>query len=112
MFFVHITFIKDVKVICIFFNGMSKFDSKCHIALLVSVCVFPDKGFADFDFNLIRCGDVKSAPILFRYVGFCLFPYGRRAVIILHEKYFQETYVHFQDCPAHRLVSIFLLMSY
>ena len=71
MFF-HITFIKDVVIICLysFSNSVIKFVSKCYVVLLVNVIGIPSERFVEFTVNLTRFGDVKSAPIFLRYVGF------------------------------------------
>ena len=49
---------------------MIKFVSKCYVVLLVDVIGILSERFVEFTFNLTRVGDVKSAPIFFRCVGF------------------------------------------
>ena len=71
MFF-YITFIKDVVIICLFrfTNSMIKLVSKCYVVLLVNVIGILSERFVEFTFYFTRFGDVKSTPIVLRYVGF------------------------------------------
>ena len=58
-------------VICLFSfcNSLIKIVSKCCIALLANISGILNTSFIEFAFNFTRFGDVKSAPILLRYVG-------------------------------------------
>ena len=67
---------------------------KCNVDLFVNISGIQDESFGQFTYNFIRFGDVKSAPIFFRYVGSWQFPYGRKAGITMHKKYFQETAIN------------------
>ena len=67
-----ITFHKDAMIICLFCfsSSLTKFVYKCYVVLLVIISGILDVSFVEFRFDLTRFGDVKSAQILFQYVGF------------------------------------------
>ena len=87
-----VTFIKEVKIICLFslFSRFFMLVPKCYLVLLVNVSGILGKSYVNHIFDVETFGDIWSSPILFRYVGFWWFLYEWKVEIIVHQKYLWE----------------------